>query len=332
MDSLILIWAQFAICLVLIGVAGIRLSRYGDAIAAQTGLSQGWIGLILVATVTSLPELVTGLSSVSVALAPDIAVGNVLGSCIFNLMVLAMADLLYRQQPLFSAASRSHLLSAGFGLLMLATAALALVLSALSALPAIGHVSVASPLIVGLYLVAMRALFLTEQRQAPPPVVLVTPSGLKRALMGYGIASAVIVVAGIWLPLIGVALAQAMGWSHSFVGTLLVALATTVPELATTYGAVRIGAVNLALGNLLGSNLFDVLILAIDDIAYLPGPLYTDVSPLHAVSALIACLMCGALIIALAYQPQSRVWRTASWTSIALMGLYLLNAGLHYRL
>lgn len=331
MNALFLIWAQFIACIVLIGVAGARLSRYGDAIAALTGLSRSWVGLVLVATVTSLPELVTGLSAVVVAAAPDIAVGDALGSCVFNLLVLALVDLLYRRQPMYAVASGSHVLSAGFGVVMLAAAALTLLLTPLDAMPALGHVSVASPLIVALYLLTMRTLFLTEQRSASVGDAGPSQMGLKHAVTGYGIASAVIVAAGIWLPHIGVALAQAMGWSQSFVGTLFIAFATSVPELATTWGALRIGAVDMALGNLLGSNLFDVLILAIDDYAYLPGPLYAQVSPLHAVSALSACMMTGVVIVALTYRPVSRVWRTASWSSIALLALYLINAVLQYR-
>ncbi len=85
MNHLLLIWLQFVLCAGLIGIAGVRLSRYGDAIAGHTGLSRNWIGLVLLATVTSLPELVTGLSAVTLAAAPDIAVGDVLGSCVFNL-------------------------------------------------------------------------------------------------------------------------------------------------------------------------------------------------------------------------------------------------------
>ena len=68
---ILLIWLQFALCAVVIGVAGVRLSRYGDAIATLTGLSRNWVGMILLATVTSLPELVTGLNAVTVAGAPD---------------------------------------------------------------------------------------------------------------------------------------------------------------------------------------------------------------------------------------------------------------------
>jgi cation:H+ antiporter len=326
MNLILLIWLQFALCVGLIGVAGLRLSRYGDAIAGLTGLSRNWIGLVLIATVTSLPELVTGLSAVTVAAAPDIAVGDVLGSCVFNLAILAMIDLFYRKGAVYALAGSGHVLSAGFSVILLAVVGLAFLLTAQKIMPSICHVSVASVAILALYLLAMRAIYLTEQRHVGHTDVEPPAMTLKAALMGYGVASVVIVGAGIWLPFISVKLAQVMGWSHSFVGTLFVAFATSVPELATTWGAVRIGAIDMAIGNLLGSNLFDVLILALDDFAYLKGSIYAGVSPVHAVSAITACLMSGAVIVALAYRPVSRVWHTASWASLALLALYLLNA------
>ncbi|HET6786929.1 MAG TPA: sodium:calcium antiporter, partial [Aquabacterium sp.] len=72
MNTHLQIWTQFLLCIVMIGVAGVRLIRYGDAIASLTGLSRSWIGVILIATVTSLPELVTGLSAVTIAHSPDL--------------------------------------------------------------------------------------------------------------------------------------------------------------------------------------------------------------------------------------------------------------------
>lgn len=83
-------WLQFLVCLVVIGIAGYRLCRFGDAIAEKSGLSRSWVGLALIATVTSLPELATGLSAVTIAGVPDIAVGDVLGSCVFTPMLPAV--------------------------------------------------------------------------------------------------------------------------------------------------------------------------------------------------------------------------------------------------
>ena len=101
MSSLWLIWAQLALCAGAIAVAGTLLSRYADVIADKTGWSGAWVGLVLLATVTSLPELATGISSVTLADAPDVAVGNVLGACVLNLSYVAVLDVLKRDEPLF---------------------------------------------------------------------------------------------------------------------------------------------------------------------------------------------------------------------------------------
>lgn len=324
------IWFQFGLCVTLIGLAGARLIRYGDAIASWTGMSRSWIGLILVASVTSLPELVTGLSAVTIARAPDLAAGDVLGSCVFNLAILAAVDIGYRKAPLYGVVSHQHLLSAGFGVIMLASTALLLLLDQQGLLPALGHVSLGSPLLLALYLLALRAIYLSEKRQPastePEPALM----PLRAALTGYALAAMVVVASGIWLPLIGVELARVMGWSNSLVGTLFVALATSVPELATTWAALRIGAIDLAIGNLLGSNLFNLLILAFDDLAYLDGSLYRAVSAQHVLSALSACLMSGAVVVALAYRPAARVRHIGSWASLVLLAVYLLNGLLQY--
>lgn len=324
------VWLQFALCIVVIGFAGVRLIRYGDAIAAWTGLSRSWVGVILVGTVTSLPELVTGLSAVTVAQSPNMAVGDVLGSCVFNLAILALVDVFYRHGAVYAVASGGHVLSAGFGAILLAMAALVMLASTQGFLPSVGHVSWGSLVLLALYALAMRTMYLAEQRDRPAAEAQRPTVSLKVALTGYALAAMVIVGSGIWLPLIGVELARIMGWSDSFVGTLFVALATSVPELATTWGAVRIGAIDLAVGNLLGSNLFDILILAVDDIAFRPGALYLHVAPIHVLSALCACVMSGAVVVALAYRPVSRVLHLGSWASIALLGLYLLNALLQF--
>ena len=107
---------------------------------------------------------------------------------------------------------------------------------------------------------------------------------LKQAVTRYSGAAGIVVGAALWLPFVGKSIAEPMGWHQSFVGTIFIAFATSVPEIAVTIGALRIGAIDMAIGNLLGSNLFDILILAIDDILYLPGPILSYVSPSHAVT------------------------------------------------
>ncbi|MHB1213480.1 MAG: sodium:calcium antiporter [Thiobacillus sp.] len=329
MQDIVVIWLSLLACLAVIGVAGVRLSRYGDIIAEKSGLSRGWVGLILLATVTSLPELVTGVSSVTVAMVPDIAVGDIMGSCVFNLLIIVVLDVLYRKESVYTRARQGNVLSAGYGIALIGFAGFNLLLYRDATVPSIGHVGLYTPVILLLYLLAMRSLYRYEQAQVRDYVEdraeLHPAMSLKQAVQGYAMAAVAVMAAGIWLPFIAKDLAAAMAWEHSFVGTLFVAAVTSAPEVVVTVAALRMGAVDLAIGNLFGSNLFNIAILAIDDLFYLPGPLLADVSITHATSAFSAMMMSGLAVVGLVLRPVSRVFRTVSWISLLLLVIYLLN-------
>lgn len=334
MNDVAVVWLQLGLCAVLIAVAGTKLSRYADVIADKTGLSGNWIGLILLATVTSLPELATGISSVTIADAPNIAVGDVLGSCVFNLAILIVLDFLHRGESVYRRANQGHILSAGFGIVLIGFVGLNLLLGDKAAALAIGHVSASTPVIVLLYVIAMRAVFIYERNQTREFVEKIADRypqlTLRRAVIRYAAAAMVIVAAGIWLPFLGVQLATIMGWHKTFVGTLFIAAATSLPELAVTVAALRIGALDMAIGNLLGSNLFNIVILALDDLFFLEGPLLAQVSSLHAMSALSALVMTGIVIVGLLYRPRTRVFGAVGWISLGLLTVYLLNSFVLY--
>ena len=325
-----LVWLNLIVCIAAIGFAGARLSRYGDVIAEKTGLGRSWVGLVLLATVTSLPELATGLSAVTAADAPNIAIGDVLGSCVFNLGILVVVDFLHREESIYSRASRGHILSAGFGIVLIGIVGLALLLAARGATLAIGHVGATTPFILVMYFLAMRSVFRYERQELSEFVEDVVERypevSLRQAAIRYGLAAAVVVAAGIWLPFIGEEIAVTMGWHKSFVGTLLIAAATSAPEVAVTVAAVRMGALDMAVANLLGSNLFDILIVAIDDIFYLKGPILAHVSSAHAFSAFSAIVMTGAAIVGLFYRPSGRLPVGMGWISLFLLALYLINS------
>lgn len=330
MDAAGSAWLSFAACAAVLSVAGARLSRYGDVIADKTGLSGSWIGLVLLAVVTSLPELVTGVSAVTVADAPDIAVGDVLGSCVFNLAILVVVDFLHRGESVYRRIGQGHILSAGFGVVMIGLAGLVILVGQRPVVPALGHVGAYAPLFAILYLVAVRAIFAYEREQlaahAAAGASRYPDITLRQAVWRYATAALAVLAAGTWLPFIGVDLADAMGWHRTFVGTLFVAGVTSLPELVVTIAALRIGAVDMAIGNLLGSNLLNIVILAVDDLFFLRGPLLEHVSPMHAASAASGVVMSGIVILALLYRPRGRHFRAVGWTSLALLTVYLLNA------
>jgi cation:H+ antiporter len=327
-----LIWLEFLFCLAVIGYAGYFLSRYGDIIAEKTGMSASWVGLILLSTATSLPELATGISSVSFADAPNIAVGDVLGSTVFNLAILVMLDGLYKRETLYSRAGQGHILSAALGSILIGFAGFSLLLDKAGMSPAFWHVGYYSPFIAAVYLVAMRAVYSYEHRMLAeyteesaeryPDVTL------RSAVKGYALAAGAVVVAGTWLPFIANDLAEMMGWGQSFVGTLLVAGVTSAPEAAVTISALRIGALDMAIANLLGSNLFDIIILAIDDLFYTKGPLLANVDVSHALTAFTAVMMSSLVVVGLIFRPQHRAVLGLTWVSLGLFMLYVLNSWL----
>lgn len=335
MNALESVWLQFTTCAALIGVAGYQLSRYGDAIAQRTGLSGNWIGLALLATVTSLPELATGITSVTIAQAPNLAVGDALGSCVVNLVFLVVIDMFFRQEPVWHRASQGHVLAGAFGVVMLGFTLVSLLMGQVK--PAQGTPVTATvtqwgfglttPVLLILYLVAMRTVFTYERDHAVATATradLALPT-LRAAILRFALAAGVVAGAGIWLPFVATDLAHAMDWNKSFVGSLFVALATSLPELAVTLSALRMGALDMAIGNLLGSNLFNVLIIAVDDFFYRPGVLLAQVSPVHAVTAGSAITMTGLAMVGLFFRPKGRVLRAVGWVSLGLMGMYLLN-------
>ena len=334
MGPIVWVWLQFAFCVLLIGAAGSRLSHYGDVIAEKTGFSGTWIGVVMLATVTSLPELATGISAVSLADMPDLAVGDVLGSCVFNLFILFILDFLHRKESVYTRASQGHILSAGFGIMMLGFAGFSLLVSSQGHVARIGHVGLYSPLILILYVLAMRTVFRYEHDQkkqsAKQSEEVYGHLSFRRAVVGYSVAAAVVVGVGTWLPFVGQQIAHLMGWETTFVGTLFVAFATSVPEVVVTLAALRIGALDMAIGNVLGSNLFNVAILAVDDIFYLPGPLFDHVSPIHSVSAVSAIMMSGIAIVGLLYRPTTNLFRKVGWISLFLFLVYLLNSYVVY--
>lgn len=323
--TVLLPWLKFAVCVLLIGAAGPVLTRSADVISRLTGLSRSWIGLVLLATATSLPELITGVSAVTAADTPNIAVGDALGSCVFNLVMLVLLDELSRAEPMYRRIDQGHILTAGFGVVLIGSAGAFLLLSQNGLGFSVLHISAYTPFIIAIYLIAMRAAFVYERRArpAPRPVADETGMTLAAAVTRYIAAGGVVVVAGVWLPFVGQELADVMGWKTTFVGTLLIAGATSVPELVVTISALRLGAVDMAIGNLLGSNLFDILILAIDDIAYGAGPLLHAVSPAHAITAFTAVIMSGIFIVAMLFKPETRLRGTISWVSLSLLLVYL---------
>jgi len=296
------LWFQLT-CATGIILAGAHfLTRAADAISIRTGIGHSFIGVILLATATSLPELGTGISSIQLG-QPDLAMGAVFGSNMFNLLLIPLIDLYWRRGPILALMGNTVTWIAWLGIAVIALGTLAVL--APQTFPALtqGRLSPLTWLIFLVFLVAMYILYRRSRSEdkSDSRATVDTPS-LPRAV-GMYVGSALTVVAGaIWLAIVGNAMAIAYQWDASFVGTQFLALCTSLPELATSLAALRIGAPALAVSNLLGSNLFNVgFVVYFNDLAF-PGSIWMAISHIHAFTGAVAILMTCVTIAAMRFR------------------------------
>jgi cation:H+ antiporter len=327
------VWLQFIACAGIILVAGTYLSKYGDIIAEKTGLGRTWIRVVLMASVTSLPELVTGISSVALFALPDIAAGNILGACMLNLLMIPVLDFIGGSAPISSRVHQGHILTAGFAILMLAVVSVSALLG--TSLPSIGWIGVNSLIFIAIYLLAMRMVFFYEKRRIAEFVkemaeeVQYRHISKSKAYTMFGLNALLIIGAAIYLPRLGEEIAARTGLGETFVGSVFIALSTTLPELVVSVSALTIGAADMAVGNLFGSNVFNIFVLAIDDLFYTAGPLLARVSGNHLVSSLCAIAALAIAIIGLTYRADKKPTFFA-WDSLAILALYVFNVSVLY--
>ena len=333
-----LLWLQLAAAAVVILLVSRYLARSADVVAEKTGLGRSFIGVVMLATATSLPELGTGVSSIVLVGEPDLAAGDALGSNLVNLLIIGLLDLYWRNGPLLDAVATTSLLVAALGIAITSVAAIALFVHGATSTIAGWYVSPISVLMFLLFLVAMVWIYRHDAARAlnegkAPQDSKYPEESLPKAAVTYAISASVIIAAAVLLANTGDRLAEAMGWEASFVGTQFLAIATSLPELATSFAAIRLNAPDLALTNLLGSNVFNHgLVLSLDDVVYTDGVLWRGVSQVHFLSGIAAILMSGVVILGL--MTKKRRWPGRYWTpeGFALVALYVAASVLVFRL
>ncbi len=329
-----MVWFKFVLCLVIILFAGTKAVRYGDAIGEKTGVGRIWIGLLLLAAVTSMPELVTGVSAVALVDfpygSPDLAVGILFGSCAINLLILALLDILHRHTPLLSKASSEHILSAGWGILLIAIAAGSIFAGQRFSGLALGWMGLPSIVIFIVYLVALWQIFRFERSHQPssPQASPAQYEGIsaRTVYLRFTLAAIAVIGAGIWLSFIGDEIAQVTGWSASFVGSLFLAISSSAPELVVAIAALRLGAIDMAIADILGSNMFNIAIVAPVDLAYRQGSVLSVASDSHLVTAATVVMMSLVVITGVRFRAKRKTFAVASWYAPVLIALYILGA------
>ncbi|KAB8138197.1 sodium:calcium antiporter [Gracilibacillus oryzae] len=281
----------FLITAVIVIAAAIQLNKYGDVINQKSSLSGALIGTLLIGGATSLPELTTSLTAVYID-NPDIAVGNMLGSNVFNIMILMVFDFIYRKKKVFNTVdNRTHLPVANTGFFMSAILA---VFIFWDSSPSFFQIGIEMYLLLIIYIVVMKRLDSEDEE-----VEQTSNLTLKQGTIGFIIAALVVFGAGSVLTIAGDAIAQQTGMNSSFVGSFLIAASTSLPELVTVLAAFRLAKYSIAIGSILGSNLFNIQLLVITDIFYQKGPILNIASMSNITTALLGIGMTAIIIYTL---------------------------------
>ena len=328
---------QFAISAAVIIVAGAALTQFGDVISNRTKLGGLLVGSILIAGATSLPELAIDINAVRMG-SPDLAVGDLVGSSLFNLLILAVLDLTrYSHGQMLSKASARHALSASASIMLTALAAIFILLG-----PKLENVTFArlgpGPVAIAVgYIICIRIIYFgrkeSGEKEAPrdeePTLPLLGKLGLKGAIIGYIVAGAVILVAAPFLARAADDLAERTGLGGTFFGTTFVALCTSLPEVVTTFSAVRMKAFDMALGNIFGSNCFNMVIFLPLDVVD-AGSLLASVSQIHAYTALAVIVVTTVVVLGQLYRVEKRKHYLEPDALFALVLIFGALTGLYF--
>lgn len=300
-------WLVFLLSGAVVVIAGARLARDGDTIAERTGLGAAWVGAILVAGATSLPEIATDVAAVRQG-ETSLAIGDLFGSSMANMLILAGADLATRQTRLLTHVAINQAMVGVLAISLTAVAAAGILAGDAFTLLNIGW----APLVIGGgYLLGTRMLHRNRRQQAADSDGQARNGdsrSLRRASITFAVAAGVILIAAPFLARSAAALAEQWGISSGFFGMVFLAAATSLPEIAVVTAALGVGAYGLAVGNLLGSNCFNMLVLVILDGVDAGGPLLAQAEPGVVIGALFAILLMGQVLLDLLNRPEHRVW------------------------
>lgn len=285
-------WIIFLVSSTIVVISASKLAEFGDIIAVRTQLGGLVVGTILLAGATSLPEMIAAISAFQLG-EPDLAAGNFFGSNMVNMFLLALVDLVNFNVPLLRSQAITQTLTAALAAAMM-TIATIFVLADVDLV--IGWVSVESLILIAVY---FGGVWLVQQEgklassAVTPTEVVPGPEfpSLRRGVVGFTVATVVLALAVPQLVSSSTEIAAVTGLGTGFVGTVLLSIVTSLPELLAAMAAVRMGAVELAVGNLFGSSVFNMLALGLADFFYLSGSFLNDISNDFALVGLLGLLL-----------------------------------------
>ncbi len=320
-----MVWVQFLISAAVIVIAGVKLAEYGDVIAYRTRLGGMFIGTLLIAAATSLPELLTMINAILQGHA-NLTAGDLFGSSMFNMFLLGLLGLVFFRVRVLRRVAMRHALTASLAVLLTGMAVL-FILGGVNL--RIGWLGVDSLLIMaayigGLWLIRTNSGGSTDTSEEE----LTELPTLRHAAIGFALAALVLVLVTPWMVRSSSQIAELTGLGSGFIGLLMVATVTSLPELVATFAAARIGAYDMAVGNLFGSNVFNMFALSLADLIYVQGRFLGAINPAFALAGMLALLLTTLGLVGNLAQVQRRIWIVEFDAALILLvylgGIWLL--------
>lgn len=284
-----MVWIIFLLCSAVIVFAAMKLAEYGDAISIHTNLGGAFIGLLLMAGATSLPELLTSINSIEQSV-PDLAAGNTFGSNMFNMLLIGIMGFISWRKRILRQVARKHALSGSIAAILIA---LSIFLIQANLDVKIGWVGLDSLLLIISYILGV---YLIQSNSAPPQPI--DPKdiddsipSLRKAVIGFSLATLALILTMPYLVSSSTEIAEITGLGAGFVGTVLVSFVTSLPEMVTTIAAIRLGVYDMAMGNLFGSNMFNIFTLGFADFFMTSGRFLDVISIDFTLVAMIGLIM-----------------------------------------
>lgn len=317
-----MVWIEFMVSSALLTLAAYQLARAGDIIALRTRLGGLFVGTILLASATSLPEVLTTVSSIAQGM-PDLAAGNLLGS---NMFLLAVLDVVHYKHRLLRKAALKHTLSGSLAVFLISLVVLFIVADLDLQ---VGWVGLDSLMLILAYLgatwlmqnqVQSQALSVSTSEQGTIDPRLPT---LRTAVLIFLLASGALLVLTPWMVNAAGRIATLTGLGTTFIGSTLVAMVTSLPEMVTTFAAARLGADDMAIGNLFGSNMFNMAALGVTDFFFLEGRFLGSIDDSFLLVAMLGLVMTVMGLVGNIARLQRRIFIL----EIDALGLILLYLG-----
>ena len=338
------LWANILLFILAAGIvwlAGTQLVVYADELAERFGLTRQFVGFILLATITSLPEIVTTFTA-SVAGDAALVLGNLLGGITFQTALLGVADVFFVRYALTSWPRKpTHALEAIILVIMLN---FLLIVSYAGEVHMFWNIGLGAILLSLSYPLAVSMLRGFDERGAWVPIDVPEEHDGEGPMLGVNrlqnvatrsivipaiIASLLILFAGYFTADRAAVIAEQSGLGSSFIGLTLLAAATSTPELSTTIAAVRMGAYTMAISNIFGSNLIMIALILPADMAYRNGPILLEVDNSARLSISIGMLVTAIYVAGILIRRTPRLFG-AGIDSISVLAIYAISIWLAY--